>query len=87
MTPVATYEEAVEAAKAIVLADFKHLWEPGMTEAELITQYCFYGEDPMIVADGPGDYEHFSSRTYASSMLKEFCEKKNERKKSDPSKS
>lgn len=43
-----TLEDAVLACKRIVDEFLISNYRPGMTVAELLTQYAFYGEDPFV---------------------------------------
>jgi hypothetical protein len=70
-----TYEEAVTAAKAIVDEFFHQNWKSGIDPDQLLGQYTLYGEDPVILPDGPGEHERFSARTYAGTSAVEICRK------------
>jgi hypothetical protein len=59
-------EEAIAACKAIVDADLKSMFKPGMSATELYDAYEFSGEDPFIVCVDPADEPvHFSAWEYA----------------------
>jgi hypothetical protein len=64
-------EAAVTACKRIVDEFLISSYRPGMTSAELLTQYAFYGEDPFVFA-GDG-IVYFSARDYASERIREIC--------------
>jgi len=64
-------EAAVAACKKIVDEFLVSSHRPGMTSAELLTQYIHFGEDPYIFA-GDG-IVHFSARDYASVRVREIC--------------
>ena len=75
-----TYEEAENAAKAIVKEFFEHNWSKGMTTDSLVGQYCLYGEDPIILPIDNTKGKHFSARDYASEIAGTICMKlENER--------
>lgn len=64
-------ETAVAACKRIVNEFLLSCYHPGMTSAELLTQYAFFGEDPYVYT-GDG-VSHFSARDYASERIREIC--------------
>jgi hypothetical protein len=66
-----TLEEAVRACKKIVDDFLVSTYQPGMTVAELLTQYAFHGEDPWVMT-GDGTVP-FSARDYASQRVRELC--------------
>ena len=70
-----TYEEAMEAAKAIVDEFFVHNWKSGSTAEDLLVQYCLYGEDPIILPNEHGKHPSFSARTYAVENAETICKK------------
>ena len=70
-----TYEEALAVAKAIVDEFLVHNWKKGSTENELIVQFLFYGEDPIILPNGHGEQESFSARKYVVTRAAEICRK------------
>jgi hypothetical protein len=64
----ATLDEAIEACKKIVDESLVHLFEPGMSVAQLNESYHHFGDDPFIV--GPHEQAGtpaFSAWTYAAS--------------------
>ncbi len=64
-------EAAVAACKRIGDELLVSNHRPGMTSAELMTQYAFYGEDPFVFT-GDGTVP-FSVRDYASEKIREIC--------------
>jgi hypothetical protein len=64
-------EAALTACKRIVDEFLNSSYRPGMTSAELLTQYAFYGEDPFVFA-GDG-IVYFSARDYALERIREIC--------------
>lgn len=46
-----TAAEAIEACEKIVNDSLRHHFKPGMSAAELMSQYESFGDDPFIVAD------------------------------------
>jgi guanosine-3',5'-bis(diphosphate) 3'-pyrophosphohydrolase len=69
-----TYEEAENAAKAMVKEFLELNWSRGITPDKLIASFCMYGEDPNILpADTAG--RHFSAREYASEIAGTICRK------------
>ena len=67
-----TAEEAVEAAKQIVLRFLRSAYKPGETTKELYDQYVCFGEDPFII--GPSPLADFSAWDFAKSMCQVICE-------------
>jgi hypothetical protein len=67
----ATYEQAVTAARAIVVKSLKSVYELGMTPDQLYDQYVSFGDDPSVYPEDPS--YHFSAWNYAKSMCKERC--------------
>ena len=70
-----TYEEAIDAAKAIVRAFFVDNWERGLTAGELLGQYFSYGKDPVILPNERGEHPAFSAWTYAREIHKTIFKK------------
>jgi hypothetical protein len=70
-----TYDEALKAAKKIVLEQLEHNWTPGISPDELLATYNMYGKDPVIF---PPDDDHplFSAWEFAETIVEDFCEKK-----------
>lgn len=68
-----TYEEAIAGAKAIVDEFLVYNWKKGSTENDLVVQFLFYGEDPIILPDEPGEQERFSARKYVETRAAEIC--------------
>jgi hypothetical protein len=66
-----TLEAAVVACKRLVDEFLTSSYHPGMTAAELLTQYAFFGEDPFVYT-GDGTVP-FSARDYASDRVREIC--------------
>jgi hypothetical protein len=66
-----TLDEAVAACKKVVDEFLTSTYRPGMTVAEMLEQYAFFGEDPFIVG-GEGGVP-FSARDYASRRIREIC--------------
>ena len=66
-----TLEAAVVACKTVVDAFLLSTYHPGMTLAELLEQYTFFGEDPFVYT-GDGTVP-FSARNYASQRAREIC--------------
>lgn len=70
-------EKAIAACRRIVDESLRHLHEPGMSEAELIAQYTFFGDDPFIVTlAGTGDASQpvlFLARDYARDRCAAIC--------------
>jgi hypothetical protein len=67
-----TLEAAVAACKRIVDEFLISNYSPGMTAAELYTQYAFFGEDPFVI-DAGQETVPFSARDYASERVKQIC--------------
>ena len=63
-----TYEDAVIVPKAIVKEFFVDNWKGGLTADELLGEYCFYGEDPVVLPNEHGEHPFFSARTYAEEI-------------------
>lgn len=57
-----TLEEAIKVCEKIVDESLEEFYVPGMSNSELTSQYCFFGEDPWI--SGPGNIP-FHGRDYA----------------------
>jgi hypothetical protein len=66
-----TLEAAVAACKSVVDEFLVSTYRPGMTVAELLEQYAFFGEDPFVYT-GDGTVP-FSARDYASERVREIC--------------
>jgi hypothetical protein len=58
-----TVEAAVVACQKVVNECLEEFYKPGITAAELSTQYVFFGEDPFILGGGSGEVL-FSARAY-----------------------
>ncbi len=71
-----TYDEALLAAHKVVRRSLEQLWQPGVTLAQLITQYVMYGEDPGIIPEGPDTGPIFSARDYANELYEEVLRSK-----------
>jgi hypothetical protein len=67
-----SFDEAVRAARSIVLKSLRHEFKPGMTPEQLYDRYTDFGEDPSVYPEDPNT--HFSAWDYAKSMCKEICE-------------
>lgn len=67
-----TYEEALEACRSLVRKDLEHHFKPGMTCAEVVSQYSSFGEDPWITPTPEGT-ERFSARNYATERAAAMC--------------
>jgi hypothetical protein len=66
-----TLEAAVAACKRRVDELLTSSYRPGMTAAELLTEYALFGEDPFVYT---GDNTvPFSARDYASDKVREIC--------------
>ncbi len=70
-----TYEDAMVAAKAIVEEFFVQNLKRGLTAEQLRAQYCFYGEDPIILPNEHGEHPVFSARDYADEIYEKICKK------------
>lgn len=66
-----SYDEAVEAAKAIVLKWLRQEVKRKMTAAQLYDHYTDYGPDPSVHPEKAG--AHFSAWDYAEAMCREIC--------------
>src|SRR5215471_14480730 len=66
---------AIAACKQIVDEFFANCYLEN-TDAELLKQYLFFGEDPWISSDDPDC--RFSARDYALERAKELARKKEE---------
>jgi hypothetical protein len=66
-----TLEDAVLACRRIVDEFLISNYHTGMTVAELLTQYSFYGEDPFVYT-GDGTVP-FSAHDYAAERVREIC--------------
>ncbi len=67
----ATLQAAIAACESVVDRFLTSTFQPGMTVAELLEQYLFFGEDPFIYT-GDGTVP-FSAREYASRRIRELC--------------
>mgnify|MGYP005869845883 CR=1 FL=1 len=67
-----TAEEAIQAAKELVLKSLRWEYKPGMNAAQLYDQYQDFGDDPFVIGPGPGI--KFSAWQYAESMAASICE-------------
>lgn len=67
-----TLEEAVAACKRVVDEFLMSNYRPGMTAAELYTQYALFGEDSFVVYSGQQTVP-FSARDYASRRVEQIC--------------
>jgi hypothetical protein len=67
-----TWEDAVNAAKALVDEFLIGNRSRIGNARELFEAYCHYGEDPFI--DSEGAWEKFSARKYAEQRCKELYE-------------
>ncbi len=79
----ATAEEALEAAKEIVLRSLRWEYKPGMTGDELYSNYQDFGDDPFIT--GPDPRPDFSAWSYAKSMCQTICEEESRKHSPPPS--
>jgi len=70
-----TYEEALEAVKAIVDAFLGSNWKKGINPKNLLGLFDDFGNDPAIISDDNLDHEHFSARNYAINRVEEVCKK------------
>ncbi len=68
----ATYEEALEACRALVRKDLEHHYKPGMSSADLFAQWSGFGEDPFI-RPTPEGTEQFSAYEYAKERAAAMC--------------
>jgi hypothetical protein len=68
-----TAEAAVAACQKVVNEWLEEHYKPGMTAAELSTQYAFFGEDPFIMGGGSGEVL-FSAHQYASDQIEKMAE-------------
>ena len=66
-----TLEAAVAACKRLVDEFLTSSYRPGMTAAELLTQYALFGEDPFVYTGD--DTVPFSARDYASDKVRTIC--------------
>jgi hypothetical protein len=64
-----TPEAAIAACKRIVDEFLESAYKPGMSEAELLTQYALFGEDPFIMHSEI----RFSARDYASEQAEKIA--------------
>ena len=66
----ASYEEALAAAKNIVQSYFR---DKTRSLDEQMTQFCLYGEDPVIVSKADGSVDRsFSAKDYANAYVEEL---------------
>ena len=69
-----TLDAAIEASRKIVDEYLLSAYQPGMTTAELLTSYVFFGEDPFIIAkDEKESGVLFSARDYARQRIEAMC--------------
>ena len=68
-----TLEEAISACKKVVERSLNEFWKPEMSEAELVTQFCFFGEDPWISG---GNDVPFHAKEYAGEKAKQLTKGK-----------
>jgi len=68
----ATYEEALEACRNLVCKDLDHFFKPGMSAADLVSQWSGFGEDPFIRSTSEG-MEQFSALEYARERAAAMC--------------
>jgi hypothetical protein len=61
-----TAEAAIAACQKVVNECLEEFYKPGMTAAELSTQYTFFGEDPFIKG---GEEVLFSAWDYAHAQV------------------
>lgn len=64
-------EMALSAAKALVDADLKSLYKPGMTVDDLYSHYTTFGRDPFIRSSDEGC--RFSAWSYAKERCQQIC--------------
>lgn len=69
-----SYEEARRKAKSIVDEFFIENWKTGVNPVDLLSQYVFYGEEPVILPNEPGENETFSARIYAEISAEKICQ-------------
>jgi len=67
----ATFEEALNACRAIVNEYLQTSYEEGMTAGQLYQVYTGFGEDPFIVGE-PAPF-HFSAWDYARERCSQIC--------------
>jgi hypothetical protein len=65
-----TWDEALQAAKAIVDEFLTENKAKTSSAEDLMAAYCHYGEDPFI--DSPDAFKKFSARKYAQEKCKEL---------------
>jgi hypothetical protein len=65
----ATYEDAFDAAQAVLRKSLEHLHQPGMDPGYLCALNSMYGDDPAIFGGGP----HYSSRDHCRALAEEVC--------------
>jgi hypothetical protein len=73
----ATREEAVEKCQAILMETLLNLYDPGMTESELMTKWWSFGDDPFVSGpnNSPDDIP-FSAAKEAPAFAKYIVEQK-----------
>lgn len=69
----ATYEDASLKAQSIVDEFLVHTWKIGTSPEDLLVQFAFYGDDPVILPNEPGVLESFSATTYVKTAAADIC--------------
>lgn len=68
-----TLEEALAACRGVVDRWLAEHCAPGMTAAELYSQYVSFGDDPFILGDEDGARCSFSAWDYAKKRAEALC--------------
>jgi len=68
----ATWAEALAASQRIVERSLLEFLKPGMSAAELFSQYAMFGDDPFIVPTAEGE-KLFSARDHARQRCEALC--------------
>lgn len=64
-----SFDEAQIAAQQIVLDFLQHAWKPGITNDELVSAFCMFGDDPVILSEDIHLYPHFSGRDFVQTAV------------------
>jgi hypothetical protein len=68
-----SYDDALVAAKGLVVEFLEDNWEQGIDPAYLYSSYTKFGEAPVIVPDEPCENEPFSAWKYAEKIVEKIC--------------
>jgi hypothetical protein len=73
-----SYDDALQAAKAIVDEFLVFNWKKGMSYKDLRSLCILYGDDPIVVPDDnieSLDMPRFTARDFVYNIVMEFCKK------------